>query len=280
MQKLKQLATNTKVLLASPGRAIADFYRKNRDMLGTITNLLTIAAFTIGVIALLTLVWLYVRPIKTANIKVPVATDQSSYYPGEEISGIFFGDTYYSGEIRVLREVFCKDYKGVIVPPASSSNGNFFSTISKPRHLEGQTIIVGNLPTNIPVGSNCVLQFTNVYDIQTPFGLRKVEYQYYTQNFSIVTKERRQQLECEASGRKDCNFIIDTPGKESGSTSETPAIQSSPETQQAPVTNNNTYNTTNPYNPTTPPVEPAPRYERRCTVDFIVQINCRQVQVN
>lgn len=247
---------------------------------GGIFNALAVLAFVSAFIALIVLVWLYVRPIATANIKVPVATDQASYYPGEEISGIFFGDTYYTGEIRVLREVFCKDYKGVIKPPAESSVGNFFSTQSKPRHLEGQTIIVGNLPSNVPVGSNCVLQFTNVYEIQTPFGIRRLEYQYYTQNFSIVTKERRQQLECEASGRKDCNFIIDIPSKETDNTTDTPAIQSSPETQQSPVTNYNTYNTTTPYNPSTPPTEPAPRYEERCTVDFIVRINCRQVQVN
>lgn len=248
---------------------------------GGLFNALTIAAFTVGIVALIALVWLQVRPVKTATIKVPVATDQASYYPGEEISGIFFGDTYYSGEIRVLREVFCKDYKGVIKPPPEAAVGNFFSTQAKPTHLEGQTIIVGNLPSNVPAGSNCVLQFTNVYDIQTPFGLRKVEYQYYTQNFSIVTKERRQQLECEASGRKDCNFIIDIPGKETDGSTQSPAVQSSPETQQAPVTNNNTYNTTNPYNPTTPPTEPAPRYEERCTINFLgLKVNCRQVQVN
>jgi hypothetical protein len=40
-----------------------------------------------------------------------------------------------------------------------------------------------------------------VYNIQTPFGIRHEEYQYYTQNFSIITKERRDQLDCEASGK-------------------------------------------------------------------------------
>lgn len=250
---------------------------------GGVFNALTILAFTVGVVALLTLIWLYVRPIKTANIKVPVATDQSSYAPGEDISGIFFGDTYYTGEVRVLREVFCKDYKGIIAPPAGSKAGNFFSTQSRPRHLEGQSVVVGNLPANIPVGANCVLQFTNIYEIQTPFGLRRIEYQYYTQNFAIVTKERRQQLDCEASGRKDCNFIIDVP-TQSQEQSSTTIIQSSPETAPkstpAPsvtnntTTNNNTTNTTNTVTP------PAPRYEERCTVDFIIKIGCKQVQVN
>lgn len=247
---------------------------------GGIFNALTILAFTVGLLALLTLIWLYVRPINTANIKVPVATDQASYYPGEEISGIFFGDTYYNGEIRILREVFCKDYKGVIKPPAESAVGNFFSTQAKPSHLEGQTIVVGSLPANVPAGSNCVLQFTNVYDIQTPFGIRRLEYQYYTQNFSIVTKERRQQLECEASGRKDCNFIIDIPNRDTSNGGQPLPIQSSPETQQSPVTNYNTYNSTTPYNPSATS-EPAPRYQERCTVDFLgIKAFCRQVQVN
>lgn len=280
MQKLKQLVTNTKVLLAAPTKPLTAYYRKNRDLLGAVTNALAIAAFTIGVIALFTLVWLYVRPIHTANIKVPVATDQASYYPGEEISGIFFGDTYYNGEVRILREVFCKDYKGVIKPPAESAKGDFFSTISLARHLEGESIMVGNLPANVPVGSNCVLQFTNIYEIQTPFGIRKLEYQYYTQNFSIVTRERRQQLECEASGRKDCNFIIDIPKEQSTSTTDTPAIQSSPETQQpAPTYNDNrTYNSTTTTNPTASQA-PAPTFHEECTLNFIgIKYNCRRVQ--
>lgn len=279
MHKLNQLATNTKQLISSMAGDVGKFYRKNRDMLGALVNALTIAAFVIGLIALFALVWLYVRPIKTANIKVPVATDQASYYPGEDVSGIFFGDTYYQGEVRILREVFCKNYKGVIKPPTDSAVGNFFSTQAKARHLEGVTVPVGNLPTDVPVGSNCVLQFTNVYQIQTPFGIRHEEYQYYTQNFAIVTKERRQQLECEAAGREDCNFIIE----------DAPAKQSSPETapvqpRQQPITNN-TYNydnsTTNNGNASADqPQEPATRYVERCTVDFIVKINCQQVPAN
>jgi hypothetical protein len=281
MQKLKQLLTNTRTLLAVPVKPIRTYYRKNRDLLGNVVNLLAIAAFTIGVVALFALIWLYVRPIQTANIKVPVATDQASYYPGEDISGIFFGDTYYKGEVRVLREVFCKDYKGIIKPPAESAKGNFFSTISIPRHLEGESIVVGNLPSNIPVGSNCVLQFTNIYEIQTPFGIRKLEYQYYTQNFAIVTKERRQQLECESSGRKDCNYIINTPDQANGTTNAPQVVQSSPETSQAPISNN-TYNydySTQNNNPTVEQ-EPAPRTIEKCTVDFIVKIGCHKIPLN
>lgn len=281
MHKLKQLATNTKQLFSSMAGDVGKFYRKNRDILGVLVNALTIAAFVIGLIALFALVWLYVRPIKTANIKVPVATDQASYYPGEDVSGIFFGDTYYQGEVRILREVFCKNYKGVIKPPADSAVGNFFSTQAKARHLEGVTVPVGNLPNDVPVGSNCVLQFTNVYQIQTPFGIRHEEYQYYTQNFAIVTKERRQQLECEASGREDCNYIIE----------DLPQKQSSPET--APVqpqqqsTTNNTYNydnstTNNRGNASTDqPTEPAPRKVEQCTVNIVgIKIGCRQVVVD
>ena len=127
---------------------------------------------------MIALIWLYVRPIQVADIKVPVATDQASYYPGEEISGIFFGEIYYKGEVRVLREVFCKNYHDVIVPPPSAQNGDYYDTQSIPRKIEGLSVNIGLLPKNIPVGSNCVLQFTNVYSIQTPFGIRHLEYQY------------------------------------------------------------------------------------------------------
>src|ERR1044072_2284841 len=102
---------------------------------GGLFNALTIAAFTIGVIALLSLVWLYVRPIKVADIKVPVATDQASYYPGEDISGIFFGEIYYKGEVRVLREVYCKNYHDVIAPLGNAKNGDFYDTQSIPRKI-------------------------------------------------------------------------------------------------------------------------------------------------
>lgn len=287
MQKLKQLATNTKVLLASPGKAVGDFYRKNRAMLGTVTNLLTIAAFTIGVIALFTLIWLYVRPIKVADIKVPVATDQASYYPGEEISGIFFGEIYHRGEVRVLREVFCKDYHGIIAPPAEARNGDFYDTQSIPRKIEGLNVNIGLLPTDVPVGSNCVLQFTNVYEIQTPFGIRRIEYQYYTQNFSMVTRERRQQLECEASGRKDCNFLSDDGARETApQNKEVPQPQESVDSAQDSQPPQNVYydnRSTTDYNVTNPPAqaEPAPQFREVCTVNFLgVKVNCRQERIN
>lgn len=254
---------------------------------GGLFNALAVAAFTIGVIALIALIWLYVRPIKVADIKVPVATDQASYYPGEEISGIFFGEIHYKGEVRVLREVFCKNYRDIIVPPEQARNGDFYDTQSIPRRIEGLSVNIGLLPDDIPVGSNCVLQFTNVYEIQTPFGIRRIEYQYYTQNFSIVTRERRQQLECEASGRKDCNFLFDSSGntETAPQTDEIPQPQESVDSaedtmppQNVFYDNRTTNNTTN-----NPPAqsEPAPRFEERCTLNLLgVKVNCRQEQVN
>lgn len=243
---------------------------------GGIFNVLTILAFTLGIIALVVLIWLYVRPIQTASIKVPVATDQASYYPGEDISGIFFGDIYYNGEVRVLREVFCKNYKGIIAPPAGSRDGDFFSTQSRPRHLEGENVVVGNLPSNVPVGSNCVLQFTNIYTVQTPFGVRHLEYQYYTQNFAIVTKERRQQLECESSGRKACNYIIDVPAGQPTTAQDAPAVQSSPDTpvvQESPAIV--------PQDNPQSDQEPAPRTVERCAVDiFGLKIACSKKPLN
>lgn len=287
MHKLKQLAINTKVLLATPVKPIAEFYRKNRDLLGKVTNILSILAFTLGVIALIVLVWLYVRPLKVADIKVPVATDQASYYPGEEISGIFFGEIYHKGEVRVLREVYCKNYKNIIVPPETARNGDFYDTQSIPRKVEGLSVTIGLLPADIPVGLNCVVQFTNVYNIPTFFGTRHVEYQYYTQNFSIVTRERRQQLECEASGRKDCNFLSDdTRRKTAPQNTEVPnrqeSVDSAPDSQPPQNVYYDNRSTTD-YNVNNPPAqsEPAPQFREVCTINFLgVKVNCRQERVN
>ena len=258
-----------------------------------ITNILTVCAFLIGLAALAALIWLYVRPVKLADIKVPVATDQASYYPGEEISGIFFGEIYHRGEVRVLREVFCKNYSHIIEPPESARNGDFYDTQSIPRKIEGLNVNIGTLPADIPVGSNCVLQFTNVYNLQTPFGIRHAEYQYYTQNFSIVTKERRMQLECEATGRKDCNFLTNDQSRTPVDTepqvlSPQYSPESAPDTRQPQSTPqggsgtlNDNRSTTNNTTINNPPAtnEPAPRLEERCTVDFIIKINCRQEPV-
>lgn len=285
MQSLKSHTSKAKDWVGAKAAASIAWVKNRNINWGTIFNVLTIAAFTFGVIALVLLVWLYVRPIKVADIKVPVATDQASYYPGEEISGIFFGEIFHRGEVRVLREVFCKNYHDVITPPETARNGDFYDTQSIPRKIEGLSVTIGLLPKNIPVGSNCVLQFTNVYNIQTPFGIRHVEYQYYTQNFSIVTRERRMQLECEAAGKKDCNFIIDVPDQKD-QPDETPNPQESVDSAQDTQPPQNVYydnRSTTDYNVTNPPAqqEPAPRFEERCTFNALgVKLGCRQVPVN
>lgn len=286
MHSLKSLLNKAKNRMGKMAAATSDWFKSHRLEWFDLANALTIAAFTVGLIALLALVWLYVRPIKLADIKVPVATDQASYAPGEEISGIFFGEIYYQGEVQVLREIFCKSYKNIIAPPSSARNGDFYDTQSIPRKIEGLTVTIGHLPDDIPVGLNCVLQFTNVYRIQTPFGIRQEQYQYYTQNFAIVTKERRQQLECESAGRQDCDLGGDD---RSNGTVDDPTIkddateQSSPDSPEpiSPTPQQNTYNTDNSTtnNTTVQPQEPAPRYTERCTVDFIVKFGCRQVEV-
>lgn len=227
-------------------------------------------------LSLVALIGYQVYPIKTVDIKVPVATDRSAYAPGEQIGGIFFGEIFYKGNVRVLREVYCKDYKAVIEPPASAKNGDFYDTQSIPRKLDGLSVNIGNLPKNIPVGKNCVLQFTNVYEVPTPFGTRHIEYSYYTQNFAIISQERRNLLECEATGRKDCDppevIIEQTPTNvEPQSTPEsdqTPA-QSAPTQQTAPTaTPRNTTPQSAPSEPVTPP--------QSCRINFLgIKLFCR-----
>lgn len=156
-------------------------------------DIFTVTIMVAGFLAMIALVYFQVKPIRLADIKVPIATDKASYYPEQQIGGIFFGSVYYNGEVRILREVFCKDYRGVIKPPAESAIGDFFSTQSTKRTLEGANVTIGTLPSDVPIGSNCVIQFTNVYEINTPFGMRREEYQYYTQNFSIISKQERQE---------------------------------------------------------------------------------------
>lgn len=161
----------------------------------------TLFIMVVAMLALFALIWYQVRPVKLLDIKVPVATDKASYYPSQEISGLFFGENYYKGPVKVLREVFCKDFKRAIKPPAESADGDFFATQVEPTVYEGASRKIGNLPEDIPIGSNCVLKFTNIYDLKTPFGTRHEVIEYYTQNFAIVTKERREQLDKEAEGQ-------------------------------------------------------------------------------
>lgn len=208
---------------------------------------------TFGLIAMFALVFFYVRPIKLASIKVPVATDKASYYPEQDVSGIFFGETFHRGAVRILREVYCSNYRGVIKPPAESASGDFFSTQSQPRKLDGTTVAIGKLPADVPIGSNCVIQFTNVYDIQTPFGIRHEEVQYYTQNFSIVPKEERQERDAENEQARQQQLQSTsgaTSNRDGGTSNET-------------NTNNSTTN-----NITVPPSEPV-NPPQKCSVNLL-----------
>lgn len=245
-------------------------------------DVIFIATMVFAVLALLALLWYNVRPIKTVDIKVPVATDRSAYAPGEQIGGIFFGEIYYEGDVRVLREVYCKDYKAVIDPPANAKNGDFYDTQSIPRKLDGLSVTIGNLPANIPIGKNCVLQFTNVYDIPTPFGTRHVSYSYYTQNFAIVSQERRDLLECEATGATDCTQrLLDKNAPETPELDDTPfSSPESPTMSTTPRQNSNTSPQTTTDNRTEPstnapqnsaPVQPNEPVQppRRCNIDFL-----------
>lgn len=168
-----------------------------------------------GIVALFTLLFYYVRPLKLADVRVPVATDKASYAPEDEISGIFFGETYYTGSVKVLREVFCKEYKRVMPPPKEAAIGDFYATQSTPRKYEGVTVPVGSLPADIPIGANCVIRFTNVYEVPTPFGARKEEVKYYTQNFSIVGESEREaatEKDAEQQTRQDAENTIQSEG--------------------------------------------------------------------
>lgn len=150
-----------------------------RKVFDVATLLIMIAAL----VGLLALIYYQVRPIQTLDIKVPVSTDKPEYAPGDEVSGIFFGEVFYSGKVEILREVFCRNYQGVI----KADNGqDIFSTVSIPITLEGASRRIGKLPMDVPVGENCVIQFINTYTIGTPFGTRVITEDYYTQNFLIA----------------------------------------------------------------------------------------------
>ncbi len=228
---------------------------------------ITLGLMSFAAIALIALVLFYTVPVKLADIKVPVATDKASYYPSQQIGGIFFGEIYYKGEVRILREVFCKDYHRVIAPPAESTvDGNLFSTQSIPHKLEGASVPIGQLPADAPIGANCVIQFTNIYEIKTPFGTRHEEYQYYTQNFAIVTKEKR--LELDNAAKKD------NDAQKAASSDQSSTIGGSNSTTNTNTTNNTTNNSTtnNTTTNTTPPVAP----HEVCTINALgVKAFCR-----
>lgn len=247
-------------------------FKRNNLSIGK-RNAFDIATFSfmaVGTIALLFLILFYVMPVKLADIKVPIATDKASYYQGQQIGGIFFGETFYTGEVRVLREVYCKNYKGLIEPPENAAAGDFYATQGTPRKLEGQTIVIGKLPKDIPVGSNCVIQFTNVYNIKTPFGTRHEEYKYYTQNFAIVTKETRDELD-EAADAANAQSGQSTTGGNDINTNTNNSSNQNTNNSRSTTQNTTTNNTTN--NNQSPPVV----LQESCTIDLLgIKIGCRQ----
>lgn len=247
-------------------------------------DIVTGVAIAVGVVALLALLAYNLVPVKLADIKVPVATDKASYYPAQQVGGIFFGETFYDGNVKILREVFCANYHGVIKPPVEAADGDFFDTIAKPRKLDGTTVPIGNLPEDIPIGQNCVIRFRNVYNIQTPFGVRHEEYEYYTQNFSIITKERRIQLDCEAEGKStdECEKELGTDqvkATENSSLGDDNLVGGGRLKQnesQTNTSNTTTNNTTNNNTTTPPPVT----VREECDVNTLfglIKIGCRDV---
>lgn len=231
-----------------------------KGLIETILAVIIIVTF----IALLALIWFNIRPIKTADIKVPIATAQASYKVGEPVSGIFFGETYWTGEVRILREVFCKNYKGVIKPPAENADGDLFSTQTMPRKFEGETIYIGNLPKDVPIGSNCIVRFTNIYIDHTPFGDRRIEYQYYTQNFTIITPEQSDTKNTDdARGQQEQDDNLEgltNPPSTGGGGAQAPTQDNTPTASAS--------RTQEPEEPTQPPAEPV-EPPRECAIDLL-----------
>lgn len=166
-------------------RTAKKYILKKHDDNRNLVDLVFLVIMVAGVLALASLIYFYARPIRTVDIKVPVATDKAEYYPEQEVSGIFFGQIYYSGRVEILRDVFCKNYRGTI---KTDEGDDIFKGTSKPNKLEGATRRIGKIPSDVPVGENCVIQFLNTYNIQTPFGNRQIVVDYYTQNFKIIPK--------------------------------------------------------------------------------------------
>lgn len=164
-----------------------------------ITDVVTIVITIIAFFALIALVYYRVRPLELVDIKVPVATDKVEYETGDPVSGLFFGEIHHEGEVRVLREVFCKDYQRRI---NTDTERNVFR-VSHPKKLDGESRFIGNLPEDVPVGGNCIIRFVNKYNIETPFGTRHEEESYYTQNFSIVEEEPEDDSEPDSERNTD-----------------------------------------------------------------------------
>lgn len=206
-------------------------------------------------LTLLGLIFYQVRPLKLVDIKVPVATHKALYYPGEQVDGIFFGEIFYTGRVEVFTDIFCSGYRS----PVRGDDGKVvFSGNSRPIELKGDTRHIGRIPADAPVGSNCVIQFVNNYDIKTPFGVRHEERAYYTQNFFIRDPEGPNPAEQQGTDAQDVNtgpsstehLFENTPSSQPAPQSQTPT----PQSQTSPPNQQNTNNTPPaPAEPVTPP---------------------------
>lgn len=232
MHKLKSLITNTKILFSGFAAGVADYCRKNRDQLGNFTNALTIAAMIIGIISLAALIYYQVRPMQLVDIKVPVSTEKPTYRAGESVNGIFFGEVFYEGEVRISRDVFCAGYRARIV---TAEGDDIFTGVSRPTVLKGDVRIIGKLPDDVPAGKNCVIQFVNSYDINTPFGVRHEERTYYTQNFLIISERADSEQTDLEDDEPQTQQLFDDPDPEqsSGNDPQTPASQQTLQQSQA-----------------------------------------------
>lgn len=150
------------------------------------SDLVFLGLMIFGAVALIGLVCYQVRPMQLVDIKVPVATDKAFYYPGERVSGVFFGEIFYSGKVAIYTDIFCAGYRSPIKSPDGT---DIFNSNSRPIVLQGDTRFIGHIPDDVPIGKNCVIQFVNEYEIKTPFGTRHEERTYYTQNFFIREKD-------------------------------------------------------------------------------------------
>jgi hypothetical protein len=167
----------------------------------------------------------YLRAVTTRllDIKVPVATSKAKYAPGAPISGLFFGEVFYSGQANVTRRVVCDSYSQPLDDFDSDPN-NVVENPSKPRKLTGDARQIGYLPDDVPVGENCIIEFNSNYCVPYLFGCANRDVPYFTQSFEIVSQEEAQ---------KDPNVAQPAPVEDRKM-----------RTKQPPTTDSNTRTTT------------------------------------
>lgn len=206
-----------------------------------IVNIFVSSTMVIATAALALLIFYRVRPVRLLEIRVPVTTTKQHYYPGEEISGTFFGEVFYSGDVRVLRTVYCP-HLHVVMSDEDTDPDELFNAASIPRKLDGLTARIGVLPLNLPVGEKCQIEFINIYDISTPFGSRHESVSYYTAGFEVIARPADAQITPQVPGGDGQDLPADQfqhqlPGQAAPSGSAMPPAQqptanSSPPTPQ------------------------------------------------